>query len=82
MNCLMIYDIKEIDEGQIRRFHRYHTNNTSDIEQALEISKNKAEEKDDAQNQIAEDTDEDIISSDQYKKRLKQQFEKLYPIPN
>ncbi|CAG8474312.1 12784_t:CDS:2 [Dentiscutata erythropus] len=80
------------------------------IEEALEISKNKGEDSDDAQNQIVEDTgawqdsddekvcvslqsksmlkklrkneDEDVISGDKYEKRLRQQFEKLYPTPN
>ncbi|CAG8544333.1 14484_t:CDS:2 [Gigaspora margarita] len=52
-------------------------------EQALELSKNKAEETDDAQNQIAEDTgawqDSD---NEKIRKRLRQHFEKLYPTPN
>ncbi|CAG8499024.1 16923_t:CDS:2 [Gigaspora rosea] len=85
MNRLMIYS-KEIDDN---------------------LGGNKAEETDDAHNQIAEDIsalqdsddekvcasvqsksmlkkneDEDIISSDQYEKRLGQQSEKLYPTPN
>ncbi|CAG8609221.1 11833_t:CDS:2, partial [Racocetra fulgida] len=31
---------------------------------------------------LRKDEDEDVISGDQYEKRLRQQFEKLYPTPN